>query len=193
MKRLEKASLPTKHGEFEMFAYESPFKEFPHVVLFSKTKSNQTPIVRVHSECMTGDVFGSARCDCGEQLDYSLDFVNKHGGIVIYLRQEGRGIGLVNKMKAYNLQDEGLNTVEANIKLGFHQDERKFDIAKLILEDLNIRKIKLLTNNPDKIKQLEEAGIEITERIPIEIKAHEINKDYLKTKKDDMGHILNQF
>ena len=193
MKRLEKASLPTKHGEFDMLAYESPFKDFPHVVLFSKTNKNETPIVRVHSECMTGDVFGSARCDCGEQLDYSLDYVNKHGGIVIYLRQEGRGIGLVNKMKAYNLQDEGLNTYQANIKLGFHQDERKFDIAKNILEDLGIRKIKLLTNNPDKIKQLVEAGIEITTRIPIEINAHEINKDYLKTKKDDMGHMLDQF
>ena len=176
-----------------MLAYESPFKDFPHVVLFSKTKQGETPIVRVHSECMTGDVFGSARCDCGEQLDYSLDYVSKHGGMVIYLRQEGRGIGLVNKMKAYNLQDGGLNTVEANLKLGFHQDERKFNIAKVILEDLDIKRIKLLTNNPEKIKQLEQAGIEITERIPIEIKAHEKNKDYLKTKKDDMGHILDQF
>ena len=193
MRKLEKASLPTKHGEFDMLAYESPFKDFPHVVLFSKTKQGETPIVRVHSECMTGDVFGSARCDCGEQLDYSLDYVSKHGGMVIYLRQEGRGIGLVNKMKAYNLQDGGLNTVEANLKLGFHQDERKFNIAKVILEDLDIKKIKLLTNNPEKIKQLEQAGIEITERIPIEIKAHEKNKDYLKTKKDDMGHILDQF
>ncbi len=193
MKRLEKASLPTKHGEFELLAYESPFKDFPHVVLFSKTKQGKVPIVRVHSECMTGDVFGSARCDCGDQLDYSLDYVNKHGGIVIYLRQEGRGIGFVNKMKAYNLQDGGLNTIEANIKLGFHQDERKFDIAKMILADLGISKIKLLTNNPDKIKQLEKAGIEIVERIAIEIKAHATNKDYLKTKKDDMGHLFDQF
>jgi 3,4-dihydroxy 2-butanone 4-phosphate synthase/GTP cyclohydrolase II len=193
MKRLEKASLPTKHGDFDMLAYESPFNDFPHVVLFSKTKKEETPIVRVHSECMTGDVFGSARCDCGEQLDYSLDYVNKHGGIVIYLRQEGRGIGLVNKMKAYNLQDTGLNTYQANISLGFHQDERKFNIAKLILDDLGIQKIKLLTNNPDKIKQLEEAGIVITERIPIEIKAHSLNKDYLQTKKNDMGHMLDQF
>lgn len=193
MKRLEKASLPTKHGDFDMLAYESPFKEFPHVVLFSKTKQDEIPIIRVHSECMTGDVFGSARCDCGEQLDYSLEYVSKHGGMVIYLRQEGRGIGLVNKMKAYNLQDGGLNTIEANLKLGFHQDERKFDIAKIILEDLGIKKIRLLTNNPDKIKQLEQAGIEITERIPIEITAHDKNKDYLKTKRDDMGHMLNQF
>lgn len=193
MKRLEKATLPTKHGDFEMLAYESPFKEFPHVVLFSKTKQEEVPIVRVHSECMTGDVFSSSRCDCGEQLDYSLEYVSEHGGMVIYLRQEGRGIGLVNKMKAYNLQDEGLNTIEANLKLGFHQDERKFDIAKVILEDLDIKKIKLLTNNPEKIKQLEEAGIEIVERIPIEIKAHDKNKDYLKTKRDDMGHMLDQF
>ena len=193
MKRLEKASLPTKYGEFDMLAYESPFNDFPHVVLFSKTNKDEIPIVRVHSECMTGDVFGSARCDCGEQLDYSLEYVNKHGGIVIYLRQEGRGIGLVNKMKAYNLQDVGLNTYEANIKLGFHQDLRKFDIAKMILEDLGIQKIKLLTNNPDKIKQLSESGIEIIKRIPIEIQAHKTNKDYLKTKKDDMGHMLDQF
>ena len=193
MKKLEKASLPTSFGDFDMIAYESPFPDFPHLVLFSKTKSNDTPIVRVHSECMTGDVFMSNRCDCGEQLHYSLDYVNKNGGMVIYLRQEGRGIGLINKLKAYNLQDEGYNTIDANLKLGFHQDERKFDIAKEILTDLEIDKIKLLTNNPDKITQLEQAGIKIEERIPIEIEAHDQNSSYLKTKKDDMGHMLNQF
>jgi 3,4-dihydroxy 2-butanone 4-phosphate synthase/GTP cyclohydrolase II len=193
MKRLEKATLPTSFGDFDMIAYESDFPDFPHLVLFSKKKTNETPIVRVHSECMTGDVFSSNRCDCGEQLHYSMDYVSKHGGMVIYLRQEGRGIGLINKMKAYNLQDQGLDTIEANIRLGFHQDERKFDVAKEILSDLNIDKIQLMTNNPDKITQLEQSGITIVKRIAIEIEAHDQNASYLKTKKDDMGHMLKQF
>ena len=183
MKKLEKASLPTKHGEFDMLAYQSPFKEFPHVVLFSKTKAGEIPIVRVHSECMTGDVFGSSRCDCGEQLDYSLEYVSQHGGMVIYLRQEGRGIGLTNKLKAYKLQQKGIDTVDANIKLGFKADERDYGIGAQILRDLNITKIKLLTNNPKKRAGLIGHGLEIVENIPIKIKPNKFNKDYILTKK----------
>ena len=193
MKRLEKATLPTKYGDFEMYAYKSDFKDFPHVVLFSKTTYSTLPAVRVHSECMTGDVFSSARCDCGEQLDASMAYVSKYGGLVIYLRQEGRGIGLVKKLSAYNLQDQGLDTYEANEKLGLHQDNRNFVVAADILKDLGISTINLLTNNPDKVQQLKDAGIKIKKRIPMEINAHANNSEYLKTKKNKKGHFLDQF
>ena len=192
MKRLEKAPLPTKHGDFDMYAYKSEFKDFPHVVLFSKTDYTNTPAVRVHSECMTGDVFSSGRCDCGEQLEFAMEYTAKYGGLVIYLRQEGRGIGLVKKLSAYNLQDKGLDTYEANESLGLHQDNRNFKIAADILKDLGIDKINLLTNNPDKVQQLKDAGINIEKRIPIEIAAHDNNESYLKTKRDLKGHLLTQ-
>lgn len=192
MKRLEKAPLPTKYGDFDMYAYKSEFKDFPHVVLFSKTDYTDVPAVRVHSECMTGDVFSSGRCDCGEQLEFAMEYTAKYGGLVIYLRQEGRGIGLVKKLSAYNLQDKGLDTYEANESLGLHQDNRNFTIAADILKDLGIDKINLLTNNPDKVQQLKDSGINIEKRIPIEIAAHHNNESYLKTKRDIKGHLLTQ-
>ena len=146
--------------------------------------------MRLHSECMTGDVFGSKRCDCGEQLHKAMQKIDHEGGILIYLRQEGRGIGLSNKLKAYALQDQGRDTYEANKILGFEPDERKYNIAKEILTDLGISKIRLLTNNPDKVTQLTKYGIEVTERVPLEIPANEINKFYLQTKRDKFHHLI---
>lgn len=148
-------------------------------------------LIRIHSECLTGDVFGSKRCDCGEQLDLALRNIAKEGtGILIYMRQEGRGIGLINKLKSYKLQEEGYDTVEANIKLGFSPDLRTYDIAASILKSLNVFNIRLMTNNPEKINGLNEFGIKVLERVPIQIKENNINEFYLKTKKEKMNHIL---
>ena len=194
MKQLVKTTLPTDFGDFEMFAYDSEYAEFPHIVLRSSGESDHKsllPNVRVHSECMTGDVFSSRRCDCGEQLNFAMGYIAKHGGLILYLRQEGRGIGIVNKMKAYNLQDEGYDTVEANEKLGFHQDARDFNVAAMILEDLDVSHINVLTNNPRKIASLRENGIEIAKRIAVEIEPHQGTHNYLKIKKEKMGHLLN--
>jgi 3,4-dihydroxy 2-butanone 4-phosphate synthase/GTP cyclohydrolase II len=194
MKQLVKITLPTDFGDFEMLAYDSEFVDFPHIVLISSGDADHKsalPNVRVHSECMTGDVFSSLRCDCGEQLNFAMAYIAKHGGLIVYLRQEGRGIGIVNKMKAYNLQDEGYDTVDANEKLGFHQDARNFDIAATILKDLNITHINLLTNNPKKIASLHKNGIKIAQRIAVEIEPHKGTHDYLKIKKEKMGHLLN--
>ena len=177
-----------------MFAYDSAFKDFPHVALKAHATDDDLskPInVRIHSECMTGDIFSSSRCDCGEQLDYAMHYVATNGGLIVYLRQEGRGIGLVNKMKAYNLQDQGYDTFTANEKLGFHQDARDFSVAADILSDLGVKQINLLTNNPKKLSVLREAGIEIIERIPVEIAPSAGNHDYLQSKKHVMGHMLD--
>lgn len=194
MKALVKITLPTDFGDFEMLAYDSEFVDFPHVVLSANGEAEHKttlPNVRVHSECMTGDVFSSHRCDCGDQLNFAMAYIAKHGGLVVYLRQEGRGIGIVNKMKAYNLQDQGYDTVDANEKLGFHQDARNFDAAAMILKDLDVTQINVLTNNPKKISSLRENGIEIAERIAVEIKPHKGTHNYLKIKKEKMGHLLN--
>ncbi len=198
MQRLEETILPTQYGNFDMFAYESVFKEFPHIAMRAQAQGDGSakndpakPVnVRIHSECMTGDVFASSRCDCGEQLHYAMQYVATHGGLIVYLRQEGRGIGLVNKMKAYNLQDQGYDTFEANVKLGFHQDARDFGVAAHILHDLGVSKINLLTNNPQKLSVLNAAGIEVVERIPVEIAPSAGNHDYLQSKKQVMGHML---
>lgn len=191
MKILEQTNLPTKYGEFQMIAIESDFVDFPHIVLHTKQIDNsKTTLTRIHSECMTGDVFGSARCDCGEQLDLSMALLAKEGGILIYLRQEGRGIGLVNKLKAYNLQDQGLNTFDANLKLGFHQDERTFDIAVEILNHFEIKFIELITNNPEKIHVFDQTDIEVKSRRALNIQPSSTNTDYLQAKKDIMGHML---
>lgn len=164
----------------------------PHLALVGeKTDFTKPVLVRIHSECMTGDVFGSLRCDCGEQLEKAMTIIGKEGGIVIYLRQEGRGIGLINKMKAYNLQDQGMNTAEANIHLGFEIDERDYGIAVTILKDLNVRSVLLMTNNPEKIESLKDSAIEVVGRIPLEIKPHQENLDYLQTKQNLMGHLFN--
>ena len=192
-KSLAQNKLATKYGEFDMFAYKSGFENFPHIVLYHPLKKGKkiTP-VRIHSECMTGDVFGSAKCDCGEQLDFSLKYIAKHGGAVIYLRQEGRGIGLVNKMKAYQLQDQGHDTITANHALGFETDLREYDVVIDILMDLNIRKIALLTNNPIKIKAIENSPIELVKRINISMHSNISNADYLKIKKYVMGHLITE-
>ena len=187
-----KSKLPTRFGEFELRAYESDHIDFPHLALYTKNyASKKVSDVRIHSECMTGDVFMSSRCDCGEQLHYAMEWIQKNEGVIIYLRQEGRGIGLINKLKAYNLQDAGLNTCDANTKLGFREDGRNYTIAAEILQDLGVNEVRLLTNNPDKISELEKFSIRVADRLPIEIHPNSENESYLKTKKDLMGHMLN--
>ena len=179
------ANLPTKHGNFKIQSFKQGEKE--HLVIF-KEPFGDTPIVRVHSECLTGDAIGSLKCDCGEQLDFALDTIDKNGGMVIYLRQEGRNIGLLNKVNAYALQDKGLDTVEANHQLGFGDDERTYEMVEYILNYYGIKKIKLLTNNPTKIESIK--GVEIVERLPIKVGENPHNKEYLKVKKEKMSHLL---
>jgi 3,4-dihydroxy 2-butanone 4-phosphate synthase/GTP cyclohydrolase II len=194
VEQITHADLPTKFGDFTIFGYSCKTSPIEHVALVSKNfNPNETALVRVHSECLTGDVFGSFRCDCGEQRDLAMQLIAQSGnGIMIYLRQEGRGIGLNNKLKAYQLQEAGLDTVEANEALGFAPDLRNYKVAADILMDLGVKKIKLLTNNPDKISDLESAGIQITERVHIEPNHHEKNHFYLKTKALKMGHLLKE-
>ena len=182
------ASLPTKHGTFRIQAFKDDLGK-EHLAVFTENLSQlESPIVRVHSECLTGDAIGSVKCDCGEQLDFALDLIAKEGGLVIYHRQEGRNIGLLNKVNAYALQDEGLDTVAANHQLGFRTDERTYEIVEFILHHLGIKKLKLLTNNPAKIESLPD--IDIVERLPIKMKPNPHNEAYLKTKKEQMGHLL---
>jgi len=185
--------FPTKHGIFTLHVYESEIDDHHHLAVVKGDVTTDEPVlVRVHSECLTGDVFGSMRCDCGDQLARALDMVEKEGrGVVLYMRQEGRGIGLVNKIRAYRLQDNGADTVEANIMLGFPPDLRDYGIGAQILADLGIKKIKLMTNNPKKIVGLEGYDLEIVERVPIEIPVNCENAFYMQTKKDKMGHILS--
>jgi 3,4-dihydroxy 2-butanone 4-phosphate synthase / GTP cyclohydrolase II len=183
--------LPTEYGEFEILAYEERLSNRVHLVLRKGTVVPGKPtLVRVHSECFTGDVLGSHRCDCGEQLHRSMEMISEKGGVVLYLRQEGRGIGLVNKLKAYMLQDQGLDTVEANEKLGFAPDLRDYGIGAQILADLGISDIRLMTNNPRKIVGLEGYGLSVVERIPIEVKPKKENARYLRAKKEKLGHLL---
>jgi 3,4-dihydroxy 2-butanone 4-phosphate synthase/GTP cyclohydrolase II len=164
-----------------------------HVALVKgEIKPEEGVLVRVHSECLTGEVFGSKRCDCGEQLHKAMQMIEKEGkGVILYIRQEGRGIGLMNKLKAYELQDKGLDTVEANLKLGFRPDLRDYGIGAQILVDLGVRKMRLMTNNPRKIVGLEGYGLKVVERVPIEVKPHEKNIVYLRTKKKKLGHMLD--
>lgn len=185
--------LPTKNGDFVLHYYQTNQDDKEHLALVKGSVENQESVpVRVHSECLTGDIFGSRRCDCGEQLNRALQFIEQNGcGVVIYLRQEGRGIGLFDKLKAYNLQDEGLDTVDANLALGHLPDEREYDVAAAILNDLNVLSVKLLTNNPAKINALDELGINIVERVPLEIEANQDNANYLHTKVTKMAHLLN--
>ena len=190
MKPLVSARLPTDAGDFEVHAFESGVSSQPHLMLCSKKQPAALPLVRVHSECWTGDVMGSLRCDCGPQLDSSLKQVQKEGGAVLYLRQEGRGIGLVEKLKAYNLQDEGLDTYEANERLGHQRDARRFDVAAEMLASKGWTAIRLLTNNPDKVYDLEKEGIDVREVVALEMAPNEHNAEYLsaKAKEVKQGH-----
>ncbi|MBU2635751.1 MAG: GTP cyclohydrolase II, partial [Bacteroidetes bacterium] len=192
VQRVGRAHLPTVYGDFEIYLYRSETDNKNHIALVKGNILHDKPaLVRVHSECLTGDVFGSLRCDCNDQLIAAMKKVEENGsGIVLYMRQEGRGIGLSNKIQAYNLQDGGLDTVEANEKLGFRADLRDYGIGAQILLDLGVRKMRLMTNNPKKIVGLEGYGLEIVERIPLEIKPHQHNEKYLKAKRDKLGHLI---
>lgn len=191
--RVSKTRLPTEFGEFEVVAYESTFDGNTHLALIkNENLGNKVPLVRVHSECMTGDVFGSLRCDCGDQLYNAMKRISEEkNGLIVYLRQEGRGIGLANKIRAYSAQDKGMDTVEANRYLGFKEDLRDYGIAAQILSDLGFNKIRLLTNNPRKVLSLNYGGIDVVERISLETKTNELNLKYLTTKKNKLGHLLN--
>lgn len=186
-------NLPTEFGDFRVVAYTNELDDKEHLAVYKGEITGDEPtLVRVHSECLTGDIFGSYRCDCGPQLHAALAQINEAGkGVLLYMRQEGRGIGLINKLKAYHLQDQGFDTVEANHKLGFPADLRDYGIGAQILKDLGIKKIKLLTNNPRKIKGLEGHGLEIVERVPLLIEPNMNNLNYLSTKKSKLGHLLN--
>ncbi|MDD2738948.1 MAG: GTP cyclohydrolase II [Methylomonas lenta] len=184
--------IPTKHGDFTLHYYSNSLDNKEHVAFVKGEVAGKDNVpVRIHSECFTGDVLGSRRCDCGEQLDMALDLINQSGyGVLIYMRQEGRGIGLLKKLQAYNLQDQGLDTVDANIKLGHLADEREYDIAALILNSLQVHSIALITNNPQKIDEMTTLGIQVNDRIPIETHIHLDNLGYLTTKVERMRHLL---
>jgi 3,4-dihydroxy 2-butanone 4-phosphate synthase/GTP cyclohydrolase II len=194
VRREVETRLPTRNaGEFKLVAYQNDFDGHEHVAMVKGDISpEEVVLVRVHSECLTGDVFHSIRCDCGEQLHVAMDMIEQEGkGVLLYMRQEGRGIGLVNKIKAYSLQDKGADTVEANEALGFEADLRDYGIGAQILHDLGVRKLRLITNNPRKIKGLEGYGLSVVERVPLEVKPGKDNIHYLKTKQEKLGHIFN--
>ena len=187
-------NLPTDHGNFKAISFYDKIENKEHLALIKGKVDGENILTRIHSECLTGDVFGSNRCDCGNQLHKAMEMIDENGsGIILYLRQEGRGIGLFNKIKAYHLQEEGYDTVDANIKLGFAPDLRNYKIACRMLKELGVKSIDLMTNNPDKIKQVEKYNIKVNKRVPIEIHSNHVDRVYLKTKAIRMGHDLKEF
>ena len=192
VRRVAEARLPSEFGDFSIVVYENTVDGKEHVAIVKGTIDSTVPtLVRVHSECLTGDIFGSRRCDCGPQLHAALEHIEREGsGVVLYMRQEGRGIGLINKIKAYALQEQGLDTVEANVELGFQPDPRDYGIGAQILYDLGVRQMRLMTNNPQKRVGIQSYGLEVKELVPLEITPNLDNEDYLRTKRDKMGHLL---
>ncbi|MBP6003366.1 MAG: GTP cyclohydrolase II [Pyrinomonadaceae bacterium] len=193
VERIATANLPTKRGDFKIAGYRSLVSNEEYVVLFKGEMDRDVPtLVRIHSQCLTGDVFGSIKCDCGPQLHKAMEMIDAEGrGAIVYQQQEGRGIGIINKIRAYALQDEGADTVEANEQLGFEVDARDYQQCAEILFDLGLCKVRVISNNPDKLKALEDAGLTIVERIPIEVKSEQPAAHYMKTKKEKLGHLLD--
>jgi 3,4-dihydroxy 2-butanone 4-phosphate synthase / GTP cyclohydrolase II len=191
IRRLARANLPTRYGTFEVYVYDTPEHKEHMALTLGAIDDGEPVLVRAHSECLTGDVFGSSRCDCGEQLDHSLRLLREAGrGVLLYLRQEGRGIGLANKISAYALQERGLDTVEANHALGLPEDARDYRVAAEMLLDLGVRRARLLTNNPAKVEGLGRHGVEVVERVPLRISPNPSNVGYLRTKREKMGHLF---
>lgn len=188
------SNIPTDFGMFTVYAFSENENDWsPHLVwVAEKTDFNEVVNVRFHSECITGEVFHSKKCECGQQLDAAMKFMSENGGMIIYLRQEGRNIGIINKLKAYALQEQGLDTVEANLRLGLPADGRNFDVAIEMLKILEVTKVNLLTNNPEKLKAFNNSGILLNKRIPLEIESNPVNASYLTTKKDYFGHLLEK-
>lgn len=187
------SNVPTEYGEFRMIAFsESESDWMPHMAIIAKNTDFTKPInVRFHSECITGEVFHSKKCECGQQLDAAMNFIHQNGGIIVYLRQEGRNIGIINKLKAYALQEQGFDTVEANLQLGLPADDRNFGVAIEILNILNVKEVNLLTNNPQKLKFVTDSNIRLNKRIPLQMDSTKESEAYLKTKKDYFGHLLD--
>ena len=187
------SNVPTQFGEFRMMAFSEDDKNWmPHMALIAKDTDLEKPTnVRIHSECITGEVFHSKKCECGEQLDSAMKYMQENGGIILYLRQEGRNIGIINKLKAYALQEKGLDTVQANLQLGLPADDRDFSVAIDMLEQIGVKSVNLMTNNPEKIRFIKNSNIAYNSRIPLQIKSNDASASYLKTKKDYFGHLLD--
>ena len=193
LKLQAESNVPTQFGEFRMMAFSEDDKNWmPHMALIAKDTDLEKPTnVRIHSECITGEVFHSKKCECGEQLDSAMKYMQENGGIILYLRQEGRNIGIINKLKAYALQEKGLDTVQANLQLGLPADDRDFSVAIDMLEQIGVKSVNLMTNNPEKIKFIKDSNIAYNSRIPLQIKSNEASASYLKTKRDYCGHLLD--